>query len=190
MPAVNKRELASLLRVSAPTLDRLIERHGDAFPVLQRGDKGREWSFDADAVRAFLAEYEAAQAEAARERTDAVRQAALPIANEDEQKLKPAELLALAKARMIARQEQREAGLLVDTASVRAALGAAFARLNSALHAAVRQVARDHNLPEPVTRAVAAALADAQREFVRSADEFLATEERDLFAARDGTLAA
>ena len=181
---VNKRELARVLQCSLPTVDRLIDRHGDRFPVVAAGALGREWQFDAQAVLDFLREVDHAQQAAGEARDAELQQYALPFmpADDESKGLKPADLLALAKVREAQRREAREVGFLVPTAEVRQALGTAFARLAVRLRAEIRQAAQDHNLPDAVTRALLERVASAQRDFAGNAEKFL---DPDMDAPRE-----
>ena len=172
---VNKRELARVIQCSLPTVDRLIERHGERFPIVARGTLGREWQFDAQAVVDFLREVDREQEAAGAARDAELQQFVLPLgAVEEETKgLKPTDLLALAKVREAQRREAREVGFLVETAEVRQALGSAFARLAVRLRSELRQAAQDHNLPDAVTRALLERVASVQRDFAANAEKFL-----------------
>ena len=175
---VNKRELARVIQCSLPTVDRLLERHGDAFPIVERGALGREWKFAPQAVIDFLREVDRTQQEAGEARDAELQQFVLPLApvEEDTKGLKPTDLLALAKVREAQRREAREVGFLVETAEVRQALGTAFARLAVRLRAELRQAAQDHNLPDAVARALLERISAVQRDFAANADRFLQPE--------------
>ena len=53
MSDVNLQQMASSLGCSTRALVRMVETHTD-FPVLERGEQGRPWKFDAKAVARFL----------------------------------------------------------------------------------------------------------------------------------------
>ncbi|MBY0335454.1 MAG: terminase small subunit [Acetobacteraceae bacterium] len=75
---VNQRELAQVLGVSLPTLRDMVRRHA-GFPVESRGDRGVEWKFDPDRVKAFLAAMKAEEAAAEAARHEKLAQMALPL---------------------------------------------------------------------------------------------------------------
>lgn len=162
---VNKTELCEIIGTSIPTLDKLLRRY-ENFPVMDRGNSGKEYKFDADAVIAFLAEREAERVRAGAERDELMRQYSLPVMADTEKGLSPGDLLQLAKLRQIERRESIEAGFLVQVSEVRKALFNAFSDLRRDMASAVRQALRQANIPESVVRTVEASIADAQRKFV------------------------
>lgn len=97
---MNKRELATVLGVSLPTISDYLERWPD-FPVVKRGCLGQPWAFEPVAVRAFLAERDGARRRAADERRAAVAQFALPLPAAADSA--PADVVAGALARMTER---------------------------------------------------------------------------------------
>src|SRR4051794_4751712 len=111
---VNKAELAQILGVSLPTLAAYIVRHGDAFPVLEKGGRGRDYWFEHDAVVEFLNARKAEDEAADTERQAALRQIALPLGHnggpaiEEVLPARPADLLAIMKIRRMQREEAYE----------------------------------------------------------------------------------
>ena len=75
---VNKAEVAGILGISLPTLAAWIARYSD-FPVYERGANGREWRFDAAAVRAWELSRREAEARDEAARRDLLAQFALPL---------------------------------------------------------------------------------------------------------------
>lgn len=164
---VNKAELAGILRTSLPTLDKMLRRHGEAFPVHRRGSNGRSYEFDPAAVVAFLAELEEARVAAGHAKDELMQQYTLPdIVPPTEPSLTPRDRLQLAKLRQLEREEQLQSGFLVERSAVRASLFTAFTSLRRDMGAAIRQELRRANIPEAVIRSVEGRIAKAQRDFV------------------------
>jgi hypothetical protein len=173
---VNKRELAAVLGVSLPTLNNYLDRYAD-FPVLEPGANGKEWRFDALAVRAYLAQRDAEEARAEAARRERIAQLGLPLTDpgdaaggpatytlDDLKRIREADALRLKR------------GFLADVQETRLHLSAAVGAWNRAQASVLRQTARDFNLPDAVVRAIEDRMADAQRQFVsklrRDADLF------------------
>ncbi len=175
---VNKNELAKIISCSLPTLNALIDRHGDDFPIITRGTNGREYEFDADAVVAYLRAKDDAARQAGAEREELMRQYTLPVETETPSAaagLRPQELLALTRAEGLRRQQMRDAGFLVLVSDVRQTLTAAFIKLRQRQLQAVRQACRDSNIPEATIRTIEARIGEAQAEFVRETQRDLET---------------
>lgn len=164
---VNKAEVAGILGVSLPTLAAWIARYPD-FPVYERGTNGREWRFDAAAVRAWELARREAEARDEAARRDLLAQFALPLTDPGDAAAGEG-IASLEEIRRIREADKLrvERGFLVDVSQLRQALTGAVAKWNRASHAAVRQAARDLNLPDAVNRAILAALAEAQNQFIR-----------------------
>ena len=163
---LNKAELAEVIGCSLPTIDKLLRRHAD-FPVVKRGGNGSQYEFDPAAVTAFLTGIEEARIRAGAERDDLMQQYVLPGTDLPEDRgLTPSAQLTLAKLRILQRDEQKEAGFLIETSRVRATLTQTFATLTSATDAAIRQVCRDNHIPEPTIRAIEARVNEAKRRAV------------------------
>ena len=169
---VNKTELCEIINTTIPTLDKLLRRH-EKFPIVERGNNGREYQFDVNAVVTFLEEREAERARAGAERDDLMRQYTLPVTADAEKNLTPGDLLQMAKLRQLERREQIEAGFLIEAAEARKELYSAFGDLRRDMGTAVRQALRNANIPEPVIRNIEASIADAQRRFVAKAQAAL-----------------
>ena len=177
-PLVNKRELATILGCSLPTLSAWITRYDD-FPVQERGTNGKQWLFDAAGVREFLRGKRDEEQTEAEERAERLKQFALPGLDQPEEAagaVKATDLLAMARVRALQRQEQREAGLLVPTSDVRVVLTTAITRLNRALNAMLGMLARKHGWGEVQLRDARTILHDTQRAFVRDAGQFASAE--------------
>jgi phage terminase Nu1 subunit (DNA packaging protein) len=95
---VNKQELADILRCALPTLDRLMARYGDSFPVVQHGAKGREYRFDPEAVISFVQAREAERRATDAQRDELMAQFTIPGIEPAAAGLKPSDQLALARA--------------------------------------------------------------------------------------------
>ena len=176
---VNKQELADALRCSRPTVDALLRRYPD-FPVLREGKNGEAWQFDLSAASAFLQARRAEERAGTERRSELLAQISLPIDDvtpDLDRKLKPADRLAMARARSAERDLAIKSGLLVPTSDVRVALSTAFAKLQADLRSFLRQIGRDHDWPDAVLRRHEAELADLQRGFVASAGMYLAEQD-------------
>jgi phage terminase Nu1 subunit (DNA packaging protein) len=177
---LNKRELGRLLGVSLPTIDAYLDRHPD-FPILQQGTNGREWQFDAAAVREFLAAHEAEEAAAETRRQEQIAQLAQPLeaAAGTVQEITPGDRLKLIRALIAEDELRRTRGSLVSAPAMRQALTAAIARWNRAQTATIRQAGRDFVLPDHVVAARLVRRGDAQRQFIAD----LTIETRDAASA-------
>jgi phage terminase Nu1 subunit (DNA packaging protein) len=176
---VNMRELALRLGVSRQTLSTWLDRWPD-FPIETRGTNGREYRFDVTAVFGFLRQKKDEQAASAAARDEALAQLILPFATveaEEPAGLPLKDQLSAIKIRKANREEAFAEGKLAVATEVADALSTAFQRLGQALRVAVREAAREHNLPEPVRRSLETNIADAQRAFVRAAATYLTPNE-------------
>lgn len=179
---VNKRELARLLRTSVVTIGNWIERYGDEFPIRERGTNGREYAFDTAAVVAFLRRRQEEERRRQENRDEQLAQIVLPLnlPQEPQQQKSGVSVKEQLEALRLSAERRKEAvalGQLVKADEVTDALSRAFAALNRQLHAAVRSVGREFNLPEHVIRALDARFAETQRNFVREASAYLAPDE-------------
>ena len=167
MPLVNKRELASILDISLPTLDSLIDRHGDAFPIVQRGSNGVAWQFDPEAVTAFLRAYQAREEAELAARAEALDQFRLPGLEPAPTPAgaKPKDILDTLRAQRLQHDMAKQAGHLVWTTQVRQQLVTAVTLLNTFLHGLPGQCGRRFNLPDAVVTDMARLIADQQVEF-------------------------
>jgi phage terminase Nu1 subunit (DNA packaging protein) len=177
---VNRKELAGILSCALTTVDAIIARYPD-LPIIQRGAYGKEWQFDADLVVAFIAGKRDEAERLNEERSETFAQLALPIGvkDSDGNEISYKEAMLAADYRAKIRKEQQELGFLVPTVEVRDALAKAFRALNANLDSAIRRVGRNHNLPDPILRAVEAEFANARLAFVRDAGKFLQDETPD-----------
>lgn len=174
---VNKAEVATILGISLPTLAAWLAKHPD-FPVYERGTNGREWRFDAAAVRDWELARRAAEAREEAARAALVAQFALPGLDPGDVATDDTGVASLELLRRIREADKlrQERGFLVDVSQLRQTLGAAVAKWNRATHAVIRQAGHDFNLPDAVTRAIADRLAEAQTQFLRD----LRTDATDL----------
>ena len=166
----NKKQLAKALGVTPPTLDRWLERFGDAVPVLERGSNGRPFRFDIAAVTDFFRTRQAEEAARTAERDEQLAQLALPgLAPDAPTGAVTQREIGLALDNEAKRQKlRRDRRELTDAAEVAAALTSALAALGARLDAIVPQVAAEHHLPPPVVRALADRFAAARAEAVRA----------------------
>jgi phage terminase Nu1 subunit (DNA packaging protein) len=164
----NKRELATALGVSLPTISAYLDRYPD-LPVIERGTNGKEWQFDVEAVRAFMAEREAEEEAAEQERAARLQQLSLPITDPGDLSGQT-DILTLDEIRAIKAADdlRKSRGFLVSVPELRQALTAAIGRMNAMQRSVITQVGRDFNLPDVVTRAIADRFADGQRAFVNT----------------------
>ncbi|WP_298214619.1 terminase small subunit [Acidocella sp.] len=165
---VNKDKLAELLGCSLPTVSALIKRYAE-FPVVQRGGLGVEWKFDPQAVVEFLQARRAEEESQRLERDEQLAQLRLPSLFRDEPggKVSIDDQLKAARLRQIEREELKEAGFLVPTHEIRAALERMIRRYAQIQESAVQRVCAAHNLPEAVRRAMAREFDEARAAFVQ-----------------------
>lgn len=175
---MNKRELAAIVGRSVPTISNWIDKYPD-FPVVDRGTNGKEWVFDPHAVRDFIATIEAADAQAAADRAARLQQLGLPFTDPGDASQPSAVAYTLDDIKRIQALDtlRQQRGFLVDVTEIRQQLTSAVARWSRANRAAIAQAARDHNLPDPVARAIRESLEEAQRQFVAAL-----RQDADLFA--------
>jgi phage terminase Nu1 subunit (DNA packaging protein) len=169
---VNKTELAQILGVSLPTLGAWMARYGDAFPVLERGGRGRDFWFDHEAVQTFLESRKAEEEADDAERQAALAQLALPIGHnggpglDAEPDLSPAALLTMWKVRRIQREEAYACGRLIEAHKVKAGLSALLTDINQSLRMTVRRFGREHGFSAELTDALDEAVKQCQRDLV------------------------
>ena len=168
---VNKRELAPLLGVTIPTVDRWL-RMWPEFPVTERGGPGQPWGFDPEAAQAFVAGKREAADHAKLERSERLAQFALPLFDGAEPPVaagarSAGELLALARLRRLQREEAIAAGRLVDARRAAETLAAVFGRLGRDLRAGLRRIVAAHGIPADAAAEIEAAFAEQQRAAVR-----------------------
>lgn len=178
-PLINMRQLANQLRISRQTLTVWLDRWPD-FPICERGTNGREYAFDAAAVFDFLRAKQAEDAASTAARDAALAQLTLPFALLEDDAARPAvgvslkDQISALKLRQLQREEAEASSRLVEASEVSHVLVTCFTQLNRALHHAIRQAARDHNLPDAVARSLEGRMEDAQRAFVRDASGLMA----------------
>ena len=169
---VNKTELSQILGVSLPTLSAWMARYGDAFPVLERGGRGRDFWFDHEAVQTFLESRKAEDEAGDAERQAALAQLALPIGHnggpglEAEPELTPAELLTMWKVRRIQREEGYACGRLVEVHKVKSTVEGLLSDINRSLRMTVRRFGREHGLSTELTDALDEAVKQSQRDLI------------------------
>lgn len=166
---VNKRDLAALLGISVPTLDRWIVEW-PMFPVVQRGDKGRAWSFDPDAARAFVAGQLQEERRREAEREAGLDAFDLPVEDGDGDKARvicPADRLTMARLARLHREEAERAGRLMPVTAVEAALTEGLPELLRSVRDAVRAWCVAQGVPADETRLFDSAIARAWTAKVR-----------------------
>lgn len=169
---VNKRELARIIDVSLPTLDRLLELYSE-FPVVQRGKPGVEWQFDPEEAKRFLQAKRDGQEREAAERRELLGQMRLSIDPPETAGQSAAQRLQTARARLLERKVSQEAGLLVSTAEMRQALTMAFAKFGRFFDQLAGRVARKHGLPIAVEHSIREMIDEGRQDFVRELREDL-----------------
>ena len=176
MPTVNKIELQKILRITAPTLSHWMTKYDQDFPILEQGGRGRDWSFDVEAVLSFLAEREEEEKAAERERQEAIDQLLLPLGHNggptleaEPSGLRPGDLLTLMKVRRLQREEAQACGRLVDSAELTDALHVCFSEMRRHLEAVVRFAADELGLSRESSLDLRNRLHDAMR---ASVDDF------------------
>ena len=167
---VTKRELGRSLGVSLVTLDRWLDRFGEAVPCVERGTNGRPYQFDLEATRAFFRARKEEEAEREAERDAELAQLTLPLLPQEEEggggKFSLKERADALKLRREERIEAERIGQLVPTDGVREAITEAVAAFNRRLHAKVAVIAAERSLPAEVTKGLRASINEAHRELV------------------------
>jgi AraC-like DNA-binding protein len=174
----NKKELARALHVSVPTLDRWLERFGEAVPMLKRGSNGRGYEFDIPVAVQFFAERKAEEAARAAERDEALAQLDLPLLDDTPNVSQRDIGLALdneGKRQKLAISR----GIYTPAAEIRAALSIILAGFHPRLESIVRRVCAEHHMPETVEHALLGSFSDATDD--------LCTDLQKLLPADDAT---
>lgn len=177
------RQLAVALQRSRQTISNWLDRWPD-FPVLDRGANGREYQFDVATVVAFLREKQEEQRKAGEERDQELAQLVLPLIEADQAPAAATvsikDQVEAMKLNRMRREEAERLGKLVEADAVTMALTGALQNLSRMLGSAVRQAGRDHNLPDPVIRALEHRIGEAQRNFVREAASYLKPDDTEM----------
>lgn len=174
-PTINLEQMAEALRVSLPTMRKLLKRYPD-FPVVARGSNGVPWQFDKAAGIAFIVARRAEEAAAGAARDEVLAQISLPleevVAPED-RPVSASDRLKVAQAMLKEDDVARQRGFLVLKTEMRARLVDIWAPLNAALQAIPAKIGRRHNLPDSVVRDIRALISVEQRETHRRLVEIL-----------------
>jgi len=182
----NKVELAEHLKCSLPTLDALLRRYGDDFPVRRKGSNGIAWEFVLADVIAFLKAEREAEQHAADERAQLFEQFRLPLdelAAPEAEGMTPQQRASLALARQREHELALQTGQVVLASEMVEADRRMWKSLGRFLDSLPNQLARLHNLPDPVVRSMRAMIDEQRRLLVRElGGELLAEAQR-----RDGT---
>lgn len=162
-------DMAAHLDVSRETL-RLWLRKWPDFPVLERGTHGQRYSFDPDAVAAFVGAHRQPPRTGSLDLPGGAGAAAHLLRDQ----------LDTAKLELLRRQNQRLVRLevaarreLVSAADVREALAIVLRHLGEAMRAGLAASCRELNLPEAVAQALWEGVNEALRDFVRALPDFL-----------------
>lgn len=134
---VNMTELAAVLDTSETTIRKMIAAHDD-FPIVERGDKGVSYVFDAVAVKAWLDGHREAEEEARRLRSDELQQLRMELfgddlASDDGAGLTPGERQKEIAAEIAATKLAEARGELTRAVDVERAVSAAMMTLRSRL---------------------------------------------------------
>lgn len=175
-PTVNLEEMADKLRVSLPTMRRLVKRYDD-FPVVARGSNGVPWQFDPAAVIAFVQAKRAEEAAGRAERDSLLAQISLPIEElvpPEERGATADERLKIARAMKAEDELARDRGFLVLTTEMRPRLTEVWVSWTQFLGALPATLGRRHNLPDAVVRDMRALIAEQQRQTVQRLRDLLA----------------
>jgi phage terminase Nu1 subunit (DNA packaging protein) len=174
---VNKRELAQILGVSLPTIDRMLQ---DGCPIAEGGSNGVAYKFDVGRVRAWREE-----TAAKKRRVDADRRARIDaeqakLFGDDElpeiegaADLSPQARAALVRTRrehLLVLEQMRE---LVRAADVEAGLAPVFAELQTGILGVPDELQRRFGLTEEATVAMREILEDRLAEAADAADRRL-----------------
>lgn len=165
MTTVNLEQMADALRVSLPTMRKLVKRYED-FPVVARGSNGVPWQFDPAAVVAFVRDQRAAEAAANAAKDELLAQISLPLEEAvppEERALSASDRLKNAQAMMKEDEVARQRGFLVLTSEMRQRLAPAWTELSQFLQSLPATLGRRHNLPDAVVRDMRAFISAQQR---------------------------
>jgi len=173
---LNKRELASALKVSLPTIGAWMQRWPD-FPIEARGTNGSSYRFVYVDVAEFLTVKRDEEAQAKSERDEALMglqltfDALLPPqpSVQFDRRLSPKEEIDLWKLRDLKRREAERCGKLVIASEVQELFTNALARLSRDTSMFLRKLAREQNWPDSQVRNIEERFADVQRASVAEA---------------------
>jgi len=174
--SVNKAEMAGILSCSVPTLDKLIDRHGDNFPIMSRGGRGVEWKFDPEAVVEFLRRMEAEAVAAGQARDAVIEQFMLPGVAQEAAGVSPADMLRLAQVRRLETDQAIRAGFLIEVAALRPKFEDAFSKLRRESAAAIRSTLTDNAIPETIIRTIESRVNEAWNRAIDAVQRALANE--------------
>lgn len=178
VPTCNKRELAKILDVSLPTLDRMIDENPD-FPVENRGSNGREYEFDPVKVKAWRDGKRAETIAAHTARMQALGSFDLGDGTGADAKQTPHELLAHARFEEKRRELQRDAGLLMDVASLRAMQAPVIQAVVTFLDNLPDMIGRKHALAPGMVEDIRADIEEARNDFVERMETALSEQQAD-----------
>ncbi|MBR0653072.1 terminase small subunit [Roseomonas terrae] len=178
MVTVNLEEMADKLRISLPTLRRMMRRYPE-FPVVAEGSNGVPWQLDPAAVITFVQAKRDEDAAARDQRDDLLSQVSLPMEDllpEAERILSAGERLKLAQAMRVEDDVAKQRGFLVLTSEMRIRLAEAWTPLSQFLAGLPSQLGRRHNLPDAVVRDMRRAIEAQQRELHRKLNDLLSDD--------------
>lgn len=176
---VNKKELAKKLRVSLPTLDRLIDEYQD-FPISAGGSTGRPYEFDLAAVDEFLGSKRDAEEAAIAERLSLFDGLDLTsVQRGDAAGMTPGQQLSAVRVQRELRKMRQEDGFLVDVSELRMALSGPISDLVSMLDGLPDRMGRRFNLPVDVTEAMRSEIDEERRKIHAAMMESLNEKDAD-----------
>ncbi len=178
MVTVNLEEMAEKLRISLPTLRKMMRRYDD-FPVVAEGSNGVPWQLDPAAVIDFVQAKRDEEAAARGVRDDLLAQVSLPLEElqpETDRVASPAERLKIAQAMRVEDEVAKQRGFLVLTSDMRMRLTEAWTPLSQFLAGLPAQLGRRHNLPDAVVRDMRRAIEAQQRELHRKLKDLLSED--------------
>lgn len=171
-PTVNKRELASRLRISLPTLTSWLDRWPD-FPVVERGRNGVSWTFHLDEVFAFLTARREEEAEKEANRDAELMKLQLSLwpepvpAPSSDSRLSIKERYDLARLQDLQIKQAKQAGKLVHAEDLQDLFTSVFGRLGRDINVFIRQLGREQSWPDAMIRQAESKVADMQRTAVQ-----------------------
>ncbi|MBR0649525.1 hypothetical protein GXW78_07630 [Roseomonas terrae] len=154
MVTVNLEEMADKLRISLPTMRRMVRKYRD-FPVVAEGGNGIAWQLDPEAVIDFVQRMRDEETASRAERDELLAQISLPIDDmlpPEQHVLSSSDRLKLAQARLKEIELQKQASQLVNKSEIRGPLSEAFTVLVQFFLGQPAQQGRRYNLPEAVVR--------------------------------------
>ena len=192
MVAVNLETMAKILRISPPTMRKLLGRY-DGFPVLADGSKGVAWQFDPAAVVAFVRAKRTEEAAAKQRSDELLAQISLPLEEVvplEERGVTASDRLKVAQAILRENEVSRQRAFLVLASDMRSELARVWPVLADFLEELPHSIGRRHNLPAEVASDVRRLVGQQSDELRRRLGDLLPPDEADIAVERENAIPA